>query len=51
METFEKCPVTMLGGPFSQHVTGNTSRLNQSQSAITHNKSSKQEIQPIAPYD
>ena len=34
MEKFEKCTVAMLGGPCSQHVTGNTSRLNQSQSAI-----------------
>ena len=37
MENFEKCTVAMLGGPCSQHVTGNTSRLNQPQSAIiTH---------------
>ena len=34
MENFEKCIVTMLGGPCSQHVTGNTSRQNQPQSAI-----------------
>ena len=34
MENFEKCTVAMLGGPCSQHVTGNTSRLNQHQSAI-----------------
>ena len=34
MEKFEKCTVAMLGGPCSQHVTGNTSRLNQPQSAI-----------------
>ena len=34
MENFEKCTVAMLGGPCSQHVTGNTSRLNQPQSAI-----------------
>ena len=34
MENFEKCTVSMLGGPCSQHVTGNTSRLNQPQSAI-----------------
>ena len=34
MENFEKCTVAMLGGPCSQHVTGNTSRLNQLQSAI-----------------
>ena len=34
MENFEKCTVAMLGGPCSQHVTGNTSRQNQSQSAI-----------------
>ena len=31
---FEKCTVAMLGGPCSQHVKGNTSRLNQPQSAI-----------------
>ena len=31
---FEKCTIAMLGGPCSQHVTGNTSRLNQPQSAI-----------------
>ena len=34
MENFEKYTVTMLGGPCSQHVTGNTSRQNQPQSAI-----------------
>ena len=34
MENFEKCTVAMIGGPCSQHVTGNTSRLNQPQSAI-----------------
>ena len=34
MENFEKCTVAMLGGPCSQHVTGNTSRLNHPQSAI-----------------
>ena len=34
MENFEKCTVAMLGGPCSQHVTGNTSWLNQPQSAI-----------------
>ena len=34
MENFEKCTVAMLGGPCSQHVTGNTSRLNQPQNAI-----------------
>ena len=34
MENFEKCTVAMLGGPCMQHVTGNTSRLNQLQSAI-----------------
>ena len=34
MENFEKCTVAMLGGPCSQHVTGNTSRLNQPPSAI-----------------
>ena len=33
MENFEKCTVAMLGGPCSQHVTGNTSRLNHPQSA------------------
>ena len=33
MENFEKCTVAMLGGPCSQHVTGNTSRQNQPQSA------------------
>ena len=37
MENFEKCTVAMLGGPCSQHVTGNTSRLNQLQSAIIFN--------------
>ena len=36
MENVEKCTVAMLGGPCSQHVTGNTSRLNQPQSAIMH---------------
>ena len=34
MENFEKCTVAMLGGPCSQHDTGNTSWLNQPQSAI-----------------
>ena len=34
MENFEKCTVAMLGGPCSQHVTGNTSRQNHPQSAI-----------------
>ena len=34
MENFEKCTVAMLGGPCLQQVTGNTSRLNQPQSAI-----------------
>ena len=34
MQNFEKCTVAMLGGPCSQHVTGNTSRQNQPQSAI-----------------
>ena len=34
MENFEKCTVAMLGGPCLQHVTGNTSRQNQPQSAI-----------------
>ena len=34
MVNFEKCTVAMLGGPCSQHVTGNTSRKNQPQSAI-----------------
>ena len=34
MGKFEKCTVAMLGGPCSQHVMGNTSRLNQPQSAI-----------------
>ena len=34
MENFEKCTVPMLGAPCLQHVTGNTSRLNQPQSAI-----------------
>ena len=37
MENFEKCIVPMLGGPCSQHVTGNTSRQNQPQSAIIKN--------------
>ena len=36
LEIFEKCTVGMLGGPCSQHVTGNTSWLNQPQSAIIH---------------
>ena len=36
MGKFEKCTVAMLGGPCSQHVTGNTSRLNQPQSAIMY---------------
>ena len=34
MENFEKYTVAMLGGPCSQHVTGNTSRQNHPQSAI-----------------
>ena len=34
MENFEKCTVAMLGGPCMQHVTGNTSWLNQPQNAI-----------------
>ena len=34
MENFEKCTVAMLVGPCLQHVTGNTSWLNQPQSAI-----------------
>ena len=34
MENFEKCAVAMLRGQCSQHVTGNTSRQNQPQSAI-----------------
>ena len=38
MENFEKCTVAMLGGPSSQHVTGNTSRQNQPQSAIIPDK-------------
>ena len=33
MENFKKCTVAMLGGPCMQHVTGNTSWLNQPQSA------------------
>ena len=40
MEKFEKCTVAMLGGPCSQHVTGNTSRLNQPQSAINKDEMS-----------
>ena len=36
MGKFEKCTVAMLGGPCSQHVMGNTSRLNQPQSAIIY---------------
>ena len=39
MENFAKCTVAMLGGPCSQHVTGNTSRLYQPQSAIILNSS------------
>ena len=38
MGKFEKCTVAMLGGPCSQHVTGNTSRQNQPQSAIIQNQ-------------
>ena len=34
MKNFEKCTVAMLEGLCSQHVTGNTSRQNQPQSAI-----------------
>ena len=34
MEIFEKRTVAMVGGPCSQRVTGNTSWLNQPQSAI-----------------
>ena len=37
MENFEKCTIAMIGGPCSQHVTGNTSRQNQPQSAIMGN--------------
>ena len=36
MENFEKCTVDMLGGPCSQHVTENTSRLIQLQSAMIY---------------
>ena len=36
MGNFEKCTVAMLGGPCSQHVTGNTSWLSQPQSAIMY---------------
>ena len=38
MENFENCTVAMLGGPCSQHGTGNTSRLDQLQSTIVINK-------------
>ena len=38
MKKNEKCTVAMLGGPCSQHVTVNTSQLNQPQSAIMYNK-------------
>ena len=38
MENFEKSIVAMLGRPCSQHVTGNTSRQNQLQSAIIVNR-------------
>ena len=38
MDNFEQCTVAMLGGPCLQHVTGNTSQLNQSQSAIMQNQ-------------
>ena len=38
MENFEKCTVAMPGGLCSQHVTGNTSRQNQPQSAMICNK-------------
>ena len=38
MENFEKCTVAMLGGPCLQHVTVNTSWLNQPQSAIMKDK-------------
>ena len=38
MENFEKCSVAILWGPCSQHVTGNTSPLNQPQSAIIHHQ-------------
>ena len=38
MENFEICTVAMLGGPCWQRVTGNTSRLNQPQSAITDHR-------------
>ena len=34
MKNFENCTVAMLGGPCAMHVTSNTSRLNQPQSAI-----------------
>ena len=43
MENFEKCTVAMLGGPCSQHVTGNTSRQNQPQSAIMGPKTQHRE--------
>ena len=39
MENFEKCTVAMLGGQFMQQVTGNTSQLNQPQSAIMYTTS------------
>ena len=44
MENFEKCTVAMLGGPCSQHVMGNTSRLNQPQSAIMLNTKGHSEV-------
>ena len=44
MENFEKCTVAMLGVPCSQHVTGNTSRLNQPQSAIKSYNSRRQAV-------
>ena len=43
MEKLEKCTGAMLGGLFSQHAMGNTSRLfDQPQSAIMFYKSSTQ---------
>ena len=45
MENFEKCTVAMLGGPCSQHVTGNTSRQNQPQSAIIKDSSNSHIIE------
>ena len=34
MKNFKNCTVALLGGPCAMHVTSNTSRLNQPQSAI-----------------